>query len=139
MRGATMAVGYFLKLGALQGESRDSRHKGWIDLEAFSWGQMTQGAGRGGDIWATKLTDRTSMEIQDAWSSGRVFKTASIEVVKQATLRIDLLTVTVTSYQLAPTPAEAFSLWYQDVQVNHAPIKDNTQLASMLRAAGLAR
>ena len=41
-------VNYFLKLDGIQGESRDAKHKGEIELESFSWGETSSvGRGRG--------------------------------------------------------------------------------------------
>jgi type VI secretion system secreted protein Hcp len=49
-----MAVGMFLKLAGIAGESDDARHKGEIDVLAWSWGvseahegQTATGAGVG--------------------------------------------------------------------------------------------
>ena len=33
-----MAVDYFLQIAGVDGESVDAKHKGWIDIESFSWG-----------------------------------------------------------------------------------------------------
>jgi Hemolysin-coregulated protein (uncharacterized) len=42
---------YFLKIDGVAGESVDARHKGEIELEAFSWGEMSSAghAGPGGE------------------------------------------------------------------------------------------
>ena len=39
-----MAVDYFLKLEGIDGESKDSKHPGEIDLQSFSWGQAQTGS-----------------------------------------------------------------------------------------------
>ncbi|HVG98141.1 MAG TPA: type VI secretion system tube protein Hcp, partial [Chloroflexota bacterium] len=33
-----MSVQYFLKLQGMEGESTDARHRGEIEVEAWSWG-----------------------------------------------------------------------------------------------------
>ncbi len=33
-----MAVDYFLKIDGIAGESTDDKHKEWIDVLSFSWG-----------------------------------------------------------------------------------------------------
>ncbi|MDP1804754.1 MAG: type VI secretion system tube protein Hcp, partial [Acidimicrobiales bacterium] len=39
-----MAVDMFLKLDGINGESRDSKHKGEIEIESFSWGASNSGS-----------------------------------------------------------------------------------------------
>lgn len=39
-----MSTDIFLKIDGVTGESRDSRHQGWIQIESFSWG-ATQPSG----------------------------------------------------------------------------------------------
>jgi type VI secretion system secreted protein Hcp len=34
-----VAVDYFLKIDGIPGESKDAKHKGEIDVEAWSWGE----------------------------------------------------------------------------------------------------
>ena len=41
-------VDYFLKLEGVPGESGDSKHKGEIDLESWSWGETQSGTHAGG-------------------------------------------------------------------------------------------
>src|SRR5687767_9082264 len=48
-----MAVDMFLKVGDVKGESKDSQHKDWIEIESFSWGATqlgtsSHGSGAGG-------------------------------------------------------------------------------------------
>lgn len=142
-----MATGLFLKLDQIRGESRDRKHVGWIDLEQVSWGVQDRGGGGGspvkGDIYLMKMADSTSPVLQDACSNGRVFKTAALEFVNKATMRIDLQSVTVMSFQIATgekaTTAEAFSLRFNDVRFNYNPVTDPGQLAKILHAIGVSR
>src|SRR5262249_52526808 len=46
-RRAVAAVDYFLKIDGIQGESVDKAHKGEIQLESFSWGEVTPNLGPG--------------------------------------------------------------------------------------------
>ena len=39
-----MAVDYFLKIDTIEGESEDSKHKGEIHLDAWSWGETQTGS-----------------------------------------------------------------------------------------------
>jgi type VI secretion system secreted protein Hcp len=43
-------VDYFLKIDGIPGDSQDSKHKGEIDVESWSWGETNVGdaAHRGG-------------------------------------------------------------------------------------------
>ena len=52
-----MAVDMFLKLDGIDGESRDSKHKGEIEIESFSWGASNSGsAAHGGGAGAGKVS-----------------------------------------------------------------------------------
>lgn len=66
------AVDYFLKIDGITGESRDSKHKGEIELMSFSWGASSSAhvaagshAGRVSfqDFEFTKLFDKASPQI----------------------------------------------------------------------------
>ncbi|MFC6051689.1 type VI secretion system tube protein Hcp [Acinetobacter portensis] len=35
-----MAIDIFLKIDGINGESKDSNHKDWIDVQDFSWGRF---------------------------------------------------------------------------------------------------
>jgi type VI secretion system secreted protein Hcp len=55
-----MSVDYFLKLDGIKGESADSKHKGEIDLESFSWGATQKGtseSGGGGGAGKVQMQD----------------------------------------------------------------------------------
>jgi type VI secretion system secreted protein Hcp len=55
-----MAVDIFLKLDGIKGESTDSKHKGEIELESFSWGASNTGsvdAGGGGGAGKVSFKD----------------------------------------------------------------------------------
>ena len=43
-----MSVQYFLKLQGVEGESTDARHRGEIEVEAWSWGETNSGGSAGG-------------------------------------------------------------------------------------------
>jgi type VI secretion system secreted protein Hcp len=51
-----MAVDYFLKIDGIDGESKDAKHKGEIDIESFSWAATQTGTGHhGGGSGAGKV------------------------------------------------------------------------------------
>jgi hypothetical protein len=37
-----MAVAMFMKIEGANGESKDSQHKEWTDIESFSWGLLSR-------------------------------------------------------------------------------------------------
>ena len=52
---------YFLKLSGIEGESQDSKHKGEIEIESFSWGLTNSAsaahAGGGGGAGKSSFFD----------------------------------------------------------------------------------
>jgi type VI secretion system secreted protein Hcp len=89
-----MAVDMFLKLaGEIEGESQDSKHKGEIDILAWSWGMSqsgsfhTGGGGGGGkasfqDISITKWVDSSSAVLMLYCANGDHFEKAQLVVRK---------------------------------------------------------
>lgn len=66
-----MAVDMFIKIGDIKGEAQDSKHKGEIDILAWSWGASQSGTTHAGggagagkvnvqDVSITKYVDRAS-------------------------------------------------------------------------------
>jgi len=43
-----MAVGYFLKIDGIAGESVDAKHKNEIEVQSFSWGEQSTSSGSPG-------------------------------------------------------------------------------------------
>src|SRR4051794_17608184 len=79
----------FLKIEGIDGESADSKHKGEIQLESFSWsesqtGSSTEGGGLGGgkvsmqDIHFTKKVDKSTPKLMLACASGEHIKKATL-------------------------------------------------------------
>ncbi len=88
-----MAVDMFLKIDDVKGESQDDKHKGEIDVLAWSWGMSQSGtmhAGSGGgagkvsvnDLSITKYVDKSSPVLFDKCSSGEHIKQAVLYVRK---------------------------------------------------------
>ena len=111
-----MAVDYFLKVDGIPGESADAKHKGEIDVLAFSWGvSSAKGASSGGGSGAGKAvfddllvlanTSKASPLLWLGCASGQHFKTAVLTGRRAAKapvefLKITLTDVTITSYEL---------------------------------------
>jgi type VI secretion system secreted protein Hcp len=117
-----MAVDYFLKLDGIPGESTDAKHKGEIDVLAFSWGVSQAGSsGRGVGVSAGKAifedllvvarTSKASPKLWQACASGQHLKTAVLVCRKAGKaplefLKIKLTDVTITSYEIDSSDEE---------------------------------
>ncbi len=88
-----MTVDMFLKIDGVDGESRDSEHKGEIDVLAWSWGLSQSGSthmgGGGGsgkvsiqDISVSKFIDKSSPNLMKYCCNGKHFKEALLTVRK---------------------------------------------------------
>ncbi len=118
-----MAVGdYFLKIDSIPGESNDSKHKGEIELESFSWGAQQSGsASHGGGLGTGKVAFhdfqfvmricKASPLLFSACSTGEGIKQAILTCRKagkgqQEFLKVTFSDLLVSSFQ---TGAEAHS------------------------------
>ena len=111
-----MAVDYFLKLDGIPGESTDAKHKGEIDVLAFSWGVSragSSGPGSGGgagkaifeDLLVVARTSKASPKLWQACATGQHLKTAVLTCQKAGQAQIEFLTIklediTITSYEI---------------------------------------
>jgi type VI secretion system secreted protein Hcp len=102
-----MAVDMFIKIGALDGESKDSVHKDSIDVLAWSWGMSNSGSAHVGggigagkvnvqDLSLTKYIDQTSTELMLACCNGKHFPEAKLTVRKAGEKPLEYLVVTMT-------------------------------------------
>src|SRR5918992_6143919 len=82
------AIDYFLKIDGIAGESPDSKHKGEIDVESWSWGEthaappgpVGGGSGAGKvqmhDLHVTANMSKASPQLMLACASGTQLKSA---------------------------------------------------------------
>jgi type VI secretion system secreted protein Hcp len=128
----------FLKIDGIEGESQDSKHKGEIDLESFSWGATqtgtaVAGGGLGGgkvamqDLHITKQVDKASPKLMLACANGDHIKSAVLTARKagkdqQEFLKITLTDVLVSSYQMGGTPSGS-SIPMEQVSFNYSKIE----------------
>ncbi len=88
-----MAVDMFFKIDGIAGESRDDKHKGEIDVLAWSWGMSQSGtthSGTGGgagkvnvqDLSFTKYIDKATPNLMLFLSNGKHIKEATLTVRK---------------------------------------------------------
>ena len=109
------AVDFFLKIDSIDGESLDSKHKGEIELESFSFGATqtgtlaTGGAGAGKvqfqDFHFVTKTSKASPKIFAACASGKHIIKATIIARKAGEqpreyLKITLSDVLISSYSV---------------------------------------
>lgn len=120
--GAAMAaVDMFLKVEGVTGESQDDKHKGEIDVLAWSWGQSVGAiTGRGArpdvciqNLSLTKYIDSASPDLIMKNLIGEVTRTAVLTVERPGGigapaiyLKLTLNNVTVTSYSTGGSGGE---------------------------------
>jgi type VI secretion system secreted protein Hcp len=146
---------YFLKVDGIQGESTDAKHKGEIDVLAFSWGVGHAGAastGSGGgagkpvfdDLLVVARTSKASPHLWLACASGTHIKTAVLTARKagkppQEFLTIVLSDVVVASYEVDASdeepPLDQVSFSYAKVETHYTPT-DKTGKAQPPVSAG---
>jgi type VI secretion system secreted protein Hcp len=143
-------VDYFLKIEGVESESTDSKHKGEIDVESFSWGETQSGtAGHGGgggagkvqpqDFHFVKKLDKSSSRLFIACATGEHFKTAVLTARKaggeqQEYFKITMEEVLVSSYQLGGSahsdvvPTDQVSLNFAKLEVSYKEQKPDGSL-----------
>jgi type VI secretion system secreted protein Hcp len=99
-----MAVDMFLKLDAIEGESKDFKHAKEIHIESFSWGMAQTGAfGTGGgggagkvsvhDISITKNVDKSSPELMIHTCNGKHIKSGLLTFRKAGENPVEYLKI----------------------------------------------
>jgi type VI secretion system secreted protein Hcp len=146
---------YFLKLDPkVEGESSDSKHKGEIELESWSFGvsnssSMLQGGGGGSgksmplDFHMTKKTDKSTARLAQAVAMGDHFKSAIITVRKAGGTQQEYLTITlsdvfISSYQAGGSgngnlPMEQLSLNYSKILQEYKEQKPDGSLGGSVK------
>jgi type VI secretion system secreted protein Hcp len=132
-----MAVDMFIQVGALKGESKDSKHKGKTDVLAWSWGMSNSGSAHVGggagagkvnvqDLSFTKYIDKTSTDLMLAACNGKHFPDAQLIVRKAGEkpveyLKIKLTDVLITSVTTGGSGGE--DRLTENVTLNFAKVK----------------
>ncbi|MBY4766533.1 Hcp family type VI secretion system effector [Burkholderia ambifaria] len=112
-----MGVAMFMKVDGVTGESADAQHKGWTDIESFTWGASQPGAmasGSGGnagkasfnDLVVAAYMDKGAPAIIKNCASGKHLPKVEISACKTGGSQIEFMRVTlqevlVTSAQVA--------------------------------------
>jgi type VI secretion system secreted protein Hcp len=109
------AVDYFLQIAGVEGESIDAKHKGWIDVDSWSWGEnrpappATGGGGGAGkvqmqDLHFVSRLSKASPKLFLACATGQHFKEAKLVGRKAGKTQQEFLSFTfsdvlITGYQ----------------------------------------
>jgi type VI secretion system secreted protein Hcp len=147
---------YFLKIDGVSGESVDARHKGEIELEAFSWGEMSSGghAGPGGagagkvaihDLQFVMRFNKASPALLLACANGKHLKSAVLTARKagkgqQEYLIYKLTDVIVSSYETGGSahetagPTDQVSLGFARIEIEYRPQKADGSLDAPVKA-----
>ena len=148
------AIDYFLKLDGISGESKDSKHKGEIEVLSFSFGENQSGSGAGGgggagkvqmsDFSFTARISKASPQLFLYCAQGKHIKQAFLTARKaggsqQEYLKIKLNDVLVSSYALGGSEAEVephdvFSLKFVKISYDYAPQKADGSLDAPIHA-----
>lgn len=135
---------YFLKLDGVDGESTDSKHKGEIEVESFSWGATntpasTRGGGGGGggagkvsmqDFHFVMRTSSASPTLMQAAANGKQFAKATLVGRKAGGAQTDFLKVRmadilISSFQIGGSaggdvPMDQVSLNFSKIEIEVA-------------------
>lgn len=147
-----MASDYLLEIDGIKGESSDSKHKGTIEIDSFSWGATNSGShasgGGGGsgkvsfqDLHFTTSVNKASPLLMLSCATGKHIKKAVLFVRKAGGDQQDYYKVTmedllVSSYQSGghaggnAIPTDQFSLNFTKIEFAYKPQKSDGSLDS---------
>ncbi len=151
------AVDYFLKIEGIDGESTDSKHKGSIELESWSWGESQSGgfssasggAGAGKvsmqDFHFVMRVNKASPKLMLACATGEHLKKATLICRKagkdqQEFLKFTMTELLVSSYQTGGQgnstllPTDQISLAFGKIETEYKGQNEKGQLASPVKA-----
>jgi type VI secretion system secreted protein Hcp len=150
-----VAADYFLQITGIAGESTDAKHKGWIDVEAWSWGesntrQVSGGAGGGAgkvqvqDFSFTTRVSKASPRLFLACATGQHMKEARLVAVHSGAMQQEFLTwtfsdVLVSAYQTGGaggdvSPMDQVSLNFAKLKVEYRAQKPDGSLEPAISA-----
>src|SRR5262245_52108189 len=144
-----MPVNMFLKLAGIDGESTDAKHKGEIDVLAWSWGLSQEGgspAGGGGGAGRVKVESISIQKLVDLASPLLLLFSAQGKHITDGTLTtrkagkgggdfllFKMTDVIVTSVHVAVSkdtgqPAESITLSFGKFEFNYRPTSPDRSL-----------
>jgi type VI secretion system secreted protein Hcp len=150
------AVDYFLKIDGIQGESLDSKHKGEIQLESFSWGETNPGTAHSGggagagkvqmqDLHFVMQINKASPKLMLACASGKHIKQAVLTARKAGKTQQEFLVfkftdLLVSSYQTGGSqhaevlPMDQVSFNFARIELEYRPQKADGSLDAPIKA-----
>ena len=150
-----MAQGdFYLKIDEIEGESKDDKHKNWIDVLSWSWGESNAGAhamGGGGGAGKVSMQDfnfvmtvnKATPKLMLACATGKHIKDATLVARKaggkqEMYLTIKMSDVLVSSYQTggstgAGLPNESVSLNFSKIEYEYRPQKPDGSMDSPVK------
>ena len=149
-----MSADYFLQITGIAGESTDAKHKNWINVEAWSWGESnTQpvSAGSGSAAGKVQMQDfnfttrvsKASPALFLACANGQHMKEAKLAAVKAGAMQQEFLTwtfsdVLVSGYQTAGAGGDLVmdqvSLTFSKIKVEYKAQKPDGSLDTAIVA-----
>ena len=141
-----MAVDMFLKITGIDGESKDAKHPGEIDVLAWSWGMSQSGSfhigGGGGagkvnvqDISITKWVDKASANLMLFCSNGTHITDATLYVRKAGKTPLEYIVIKMTKVMVTSVSTggsggedkltENITLNFAKVDYQYQPQKDD--------------
>lgn len=150
-----MAQGdFYLKIDEIEGESKDDKHKNWIDVLSWSWGESNAGAhsmGGGGGAGKVSMQDfnfvmtvnKATPKLMLACATGKHIKDATLVARKaggkqEMYLTIKMSDVLVSSYQTGGStgsglPTEQLSLNFSKIEYEYRPQKPDGSMDSPVK------
>jgi type VI secretion system secreted protein Hcp len=149
------AVDYFLKIDGIQGESADSKHKGEIDVESWSWGESQGGSmafGGGGGAGKVQMQDfhfvmkvnKATPKLLIACATGEHIKKAELTCRKagkeqQEFLKYTFTDLLISAYQTGGAasgsviPNDQISFNYAKIEVEYKEQKSDGSLGGPVK------
>lgn len=149
------AVDYFLKIEGIDGESNDSKHKGEIEIESFSWGETQSGSSAGGggggagkvsmqDFHFVMKINKASPKLFLACATGEHIKKAVLIARKAGKTQQEYLKWTfsdllISSYQTGGSqgdaiPTDQVSFNFTKIEVEYKEQKPDGSLGAAIPA-----
>jgi type VI secretion system secreted protein Hcp len=151
-----MAVDYFLKIEGIDGESKDDKHKGTIDLQSWSWGETQSGAhsgGGGGGAGKVSMQDfhfvmshnKASPKLMLACATGQHIPKATLTCRKAGGKQEEFLKITfqdllVSSYQTGGSahgdavPSDQISINFSKIEFEYKEQNEKGAVGSPVKA-----
>ena len=143
-----MAADYFLQISGIAGESKEAKHKDWIDVLSWSFGESNPatpavggGAGAGKvtmqDFNFMAMTSKASPKLFLACATGQHMKEARLSAVKSGAMQQEYLNLTfsdvlVSGYQISGGSGEvsmdSVSLAFSKVKFEYSAQKADGSL-----------